>query len=79
MIYMALYVMIFDACRSITLASGSGLGPGNLKFIGSMPFHRAQKTLDFQGTTPFPLALVMDLHASKTKGHINHRCINSYL
>ncbi len=34
-------------------------------YIGSMPFHRAQKTLDFQGPNSLSLALVMDLHASK--------------
>jgi hypothetical protein len=34
MIYMALSVMIFDAGRSITWASGRGLGPGNLEFFG---------------------------------------------
>jgi hypothetical protein len=34
----------------------------------------------FPGPSPLPLALVMDLHASKTlcMGRINHRCINSY-
>jgi hypothetical protein len=48
----ALYVIIFDACRSITWASGRGLGPGYLEFLGPewhspnglMPFHRAQKS-----------------------------------
>jgi hypothetical protein len=33
--------------------------------IGSMPFYRAQKTLSFH-SNPLPLALVMDLPASKT-------------
>jgi hypothetical protein len=28
-------------------------------------FHRAQKTLEVQGPTPSPLALEMDMHASK--------------
>ncbi len=41
-----------------------------------MPFHRAQKSLDFQGPTPSPLALLMDLHGAR---RINHRCINSYI
>jgi hypothetical protein len=31
----------------------------------SMPFHRAQKSLDFQGTTLLPLAFVMDFLAAK--------------
>jgi hypothetical protein len=48
-----------------------------------MPFHRAQKSLDFQGPIPLPFALVMDLPASKTItygvwGHINHRSLNIY-
>jgi hypothetical protein len=34
MIYTSLCVMIFDAGRSITCASGRGLGPGNLEFFG---------------------------------------------
>jgi hypothetical protein len=33
MIYMSMYVMIFDECRSIIWASGRGLGPGNLEFF----------------------------------------------
>ncbi len=49
----------FDTGKSITWASGRGLGPGNLNFLGPkwrslnswMPFHRAQKNLDFQGPT----------------------------
>jgi hypothetical protein len=34
MIDSSLYVMIFDACRSITWASGRGLGPRNLELFG---------------------------------------------
>ncbi len=33
---------------------------------GSMPFHRAQKVWISRAPTLLPLALVMDLHASKT-------------
>jgi hypothetical protein len=44
----------------------SSLGPKWHSPIGSMLFHRAQKTLDFQGPIPLPLALVMDPHVSKT-------------
>jgi hypothetical protein len=42
--------------------------------IGLMPFHRAQKTLDFQGPAPSHLSLVIDLHTSKTlhTGRINN-------
>jgi hypothetical protein len=60
MIYTSLYIMIFDACRSITWASGWGFGPGNLKVFGHQmalayrldAFHTAQKILDFKGAPP---------------------------
>jgi hypothetical protein len=53
----------FDAGTSITRESGRGLGPGISTFLrpkwhspnSSMPFHRAQKSLDFQGPIPFHL------------------------
>ncbi len=60
MIYTSLYVMIFNdadplrgqvgGCWSLEISSF--LGPKWDAPIGSMPFHRAQKTLDFQGPTP---------------------------
>jgi hypothetical protein len=58
-IYTAPYLRnVFDACRSITRASGRGLGPRNLDFFGSkwhslcsLPF-QGPKSLDFQGPTP---------------------------
>ncbi len=37
------------------------LGPKWHSPIGSMPFHRAQKSLDFQGPTPSYLPFVMDV------------------
>ncbi len=46
----------------------SFLGPKWHPPIGSMPFHGTQKTLNFQGPAPLPLAHVMDMHASKTLG-----------
>jgi hypothetical protein len=54
------YLMIFDACISITWANGrewaleisSFLGPKWHSPIGLIPFHRAQKTFDFKGPTP---------------------------
>jgi hypothetical protein len=51
------------------------LGPKWHSPEGSIPFHRAQKSLD-----PLLLALVTDLLASKAlrTGRINHRSINSY-
>ncbi len=66
MIYTALPVYnVLDACISIMRTSGRGLGPGNLDFLGPkwhspngfMPFHKAQKTHDFQGPTPSHLPL----------------------
>ncbi len=38
------------------------------------------KNSGIPGPNPLPLALVMDMHASKTyaRGCINYRCINSY-
>jgi hypothetical protein len=57
----------FDAGKSITWASGRGLGPGISTFLHPKwhsPFHRAQKRLDFQGPIP-SLPLVMDLPTSK--------------
>jgi hypothetical protein len=55
---------------------GKWEGVGNLEILtfmglkwhspnGSMPFHRAQKSLDFQGPTLSPFALIMDLHPLK--------------
>ncbi len=62
MIYTALCIM-FRCVHIHYLGKLGGLGPGNLKFLGpklhspirSMPFHRAQKTLEFQGPTPYHL------------------------
>ncbi len=45
---------ILDACISITWASWRGLAPWYSP-IGLMPFHRAQKTLNFQCPTPYHL------------------------
>ncbi len=74
MIYTSLYVMIFDACRSITGASGKGLGPGNLEFFGPQmalayqldAISHGPKNSWFPGPNPLSLSHVMDLHASKT-------------
>jgi hypothetical protein len=50
---------------------GVGGGGGQLDAISQGP-----KSLE---SNPLPLALVMDLHASKhyARGSVNHRCINS--
>ncbi len=80
--------MIFYACRSITWASGKGLGPGSLESsgpkwhstIGLMPFHWAQKILEFLGPTPFHLLSkwICTHQKQYARSYINHRCINSY-
>jgi hypothetical protein len=41
-------------------------GPRMELTYGSFPFHKAQKTQEFQGPTPLPLPHAMDMHASKT-------------
>jgi hypothetical protein len=77
MIYTSLYVIIFDACRSITLASGRGLCPGNLEFFGPQmalanqldAISQSPENSRFPGANPLPLALVMDMHASKNIAH----------
>jgi hypothetical protein len=50
------------------------LGPKWLSSNGLMQFYRAQRSLDFQGSNPLPLALIMDLPASKAlrRGRVNH-------
>ncbi len=51
-----------DACIiSITWASGRGLGPGILEFFGP----QMVLTYRLTGPNPLPIALVMDMHASK--------------
>jgi len=39
MLYTSLYVMFFDAFKSISWASGRGFGPGNLDFFGTQMAH----------------------------------------
>jgi hypothetical protein len=80
MIYTTLCIMVWMRAYTLLGQVGGGwaqeilsfLGPKWHSTIGSMPFHRAQKTLEFQGPKnsripgpdPLPLALVMDMHAS---------------
>ena len=41
---------VFDACRSITRASGRGLVPGEIKsFLGHVVWHRAYRRVPFGG------------------------------
>jgi hypothetical protein len=58
--------MIFDACRSITRASGRGLGNGPQMALAYLLDAISQGPKNsFPGPNPLPLAL-MDLHASET-------------
>ncbi len=74
MIYIALCIMFWMGAYPLLGQVGGGwaleilslLGPKWYSPIGLMPFQRVQKTLEFQGPTPFPLVLVMGMYASKT-------------
>jgi hypothetical protein len=74
MIYTALYIMIFDAGRSINWASGRVLGPGNLEFFRPQmalayrlnAISQGPKNSRYPGPNPLPLTLIVYLHASKT-------------
>jgi hypothetical protein len=49
---------LFPPRESLVVTSRLGTGNSRTFFLrcnGSMPFHRAQKSLDFQGPTPFHL------------------------
>ncbi len=51
---------------------------------GSMPFHRAEKSLNFQGPTPSHLpslwfCSVCTQQKHYIQGRINHRCIGSFM
>ncbi len=56
------------------------MGPKWHSPIGSMPFHRTQKTIDFQGPTPSHLPSYGCCRHKKhyARGRRNLRCINSY-
>ncbi len=79
--------MIFDACRSITLANVRRSNLGNLEFFEPQmalayrldTISQGPKNSRFPGPNPLPLALVMDAARIKAlcTGRINHRCINS--
>ncbi len=73
-----LYVPVrnaFDACRSITRASGRGLGLGNQTFLGPEKWHRAvrrvpfgaQKSRDFRLPIRIRLSILMPIHSSASK------------
>jgi hypothetical protein len=85
MIYTALFLMrayplLGQVGGGWALEFSSFLGPIWHSPIGSMPFHRAQKTLEFQGPIPshLPLYCICMHPKHYVRGCINHRCINSY-
>ncbi len=69
-----LYSPVLDACISIIRASGRGLGPGIREFSGPCEMASSwkasaiwgPKNSRIPGPNPIPLALLMDMHASKT-------------
>ncbi len=65
MFWMCAYPLLGQVGGGWALEFSSFLGPKWRWPIGSMPFHRAPKTR-IPGPNPLPLALVMDMHASKT-------------
>jgi hypothetical protein len=73
MIYTSLCVMILMRADPLLGQVGGGwaleissfLGPKWHSPIGLLPFYRAQKNSQFPGPNPLPLALVMDMPASK--------------
>ncbi len=58
----------------------SFLGPKWHSTIGLMPFHWAQKTIEFQGPIPFHLLSkwICTHRKQYARSCINHRCLNSY-
>ncbi len=74
MIYTALCIMFWMRAYPFRGQVGEGwvleissfLGPKWHLLMSAMPFHMAQKTLNFQPPPPPLLALVKDTHASKT-------------
>jgi hypothetical protein len=55
MIYTAPYVMLLMRGKSLTRASGRGLGPGNRDFLGPVKWHRAVLYLHVMKLSPIPL------------------------
>ncbi len=70
-----------SAVRKLYRTGGRGWGgPKWHSPNSSMPFHRAQKSLDFQGPTPshLPSQWICTYQKHYVWGCINHWCINSY-
>jgi hypothetical protein len=80
MISMALYVMILMWANPLLGQVGGGwaLGPKQTRLTVRCHFTGPKKSR-IPGPNPLPLALVMDLHTSKTLCTVlyNQRCINS--
>jgi hypothetical protein len=87
MIYTSLYVMLLMRTNPRLGQVGGGLALEISTFLGPkwhspnglMPFHRAQKSLNFQGPTPShsPSKWICTHQKHYIRGHINHRCVNS--
>jgi hypothetical protein len=73
MIYKYLYIMVSDACRLMTWASGRGVGPWKSQYFWAPKalayqldaISQGPKSSLLPGINPLPLALVMDLTESK--------------
>jgi hypothetical protein len=61
----ALYVKLLMQGKSITWASGRGLGPGNLDLFWHQIAFTGPEKISISSVNPLPLALVMDLPATK--------------
>ncbi len=87
MIYAAMCIIFWMRAFPLLGQVGGGwalkfliLGPKWHSPIGLIPFHRAQKTLNFQVPTPshLPSSWICSNAKHYPRGCINHRCINSY-
>ncbi len=65
MFWMRVYPLLGQVGGGWALEISSFLGPKWHLPISSMPFYRAKESR-FPGPNPLPLALIMDMHASKT-------------
>jgi hypothetical protein len=89
MIYMALCIMLLMRAAFITWARERGLGPGNLNFFGPQMALAYRFNAISQGpkkvsisrarpSTTCPCNGCCPHQKQYARGHINHRCINSY-
>jgi hypothetical protein len=78
-VWMHAYPFLGEIGGGWALEFSSFLGPKWHSPIGSMPFHRSQKTRQFQGPTPshFPSQCICTHRKHYAQGCINQRCKNS--